>query len=291
MSHQSITAAAVPLAAALEPQAELVFTRAPDGHTYISHQRVGYPFHITRPFYLDTVPEGFLTLYLQSVSGGIYRGEQLALSLEAEAGALAQVTTQSATIVHRMKSDGAARQDMTIRAGEGALLEYLPDPLILFPGAQFESKLRVVAEPSATVILCDAFTQHDSEEEGGRFARLAAETRIERPDGTLLAFDRFDIDGKIGEAHLDGPAGAYPAHGTLMVVHDACPAEDMAAVLRAALAECSDVYAGASTLPQDSGAWVRILAVDGLALRAALKATWIAARLKVCGAVPAKRPK
>jgi len=28
-----------------------------------------------------------------------------------------------------------------------------------------------------------------------------------------------------------------------------------------------------------------------LALRAALKATWIAARLKVCGAVPAKRPK
>ena len=69
--------------AAAGRQAELVFTRAPDGRTYISHQRVGYPFHITRPFYLDPVPAGLLTLYLQSVSGGIYRGERLALSLEA----------------------------------------------------------------------------------------------------------------------------------------------------------------------------------------------------------------
>ncbi len=274
-----------------QPQAELVFTRAPDGHTYISHQRVGYPFHITRPFYLDAVPEGMLTLYLQSVSGGIYRGEELALVLEAEAGALAQVTTQSATIVHRMKTDGAARQEMTIRAGEGALLEYLPDPLILFPGAQFETVLRVVAEPSATVILCDAFTQHDSNEAGGRFARLMSNTRIERPDGTLLAFDRFDIDGELTEAHLDGAAGAYPAHGTLMVVHSGCPAENMAAVLREALGECGGIYAGASTLPQESGAWVRILAEDGLALRAALKASWAAARLQMCGAEPAKRPK
>jgi len=274
-----------------QPQAELVFTRAPDGHTYISHQRVGYPFHITRPFYLDQVPEGMLTLYLQSVSGGIYRGEELALSLEAETGALAQVTTQSATIVHRMKTDGAARQDMTIRAGAGALLEYLPDPLILFPGAQFETTLRVVAEASATVILCDAFTQHDSDEAGGHFARLMADTRIERPDGTLLAFDRFDIDGELGEAHLDGTAEAYPAHGTLMVVHTGCPSEDMAAVLRAALDSCEGVYAGASTLPQDSGAWVRILAKDGLALRNAIKASWAAARLAVTGAPPAKRPK
>ena len=274
-----------------QPQAELVFTRAPDGRTYISHQRVGYPFHITRPFYLDAVPEGMLTLYLQSVSGGIYRGEALALSLEAEAGALAQVTTQSATIVHRMKSGGTARQDMTIRADAGALLEYLPDPLILFPGAQFESTLRVVVEPSATVILCDAFTQHDSDAAGGRFARLAADTRIERPDGTLLACDRYDIDGEVGEAHLDGAAGTYPAHGTLMVVHTGCPAADMASVLRNALGECNGIYAGASTLPQESGAWVRILAEDGLALRAAIKASWAAARLKVSGAEPAKRPK
>ncbi len=277
--------------AAAGRQAELVFTRAPGGRTYISHQRVGYPFHITRPFYLDPDPAGLLTLYLQSVSGGIYRGEHLALGLEAEAGAEAQVTTQSATIVHRMQGGGEARQDMTIRAGAGAVLEYLPDPLILFPGARFQTTLRAVAEPTATVILSDAFTQHDSEAAGGCFQRLASDTRIERPDGSLLAFDRFDIGGELGEAHLDGAAGAYPAHGTLMTVHDGCPAEELADALRQALDACSGIYAGASTMPEGCGAWARILAEDGHSLRAALKAAWAAARLKVSGAEPARRPK
>jgi urease accessory protein len=280
-----------PAWASAGPQAELLFTRAPDGRTYISHQRVGYPFHITRPFYLDSVPAGMLTLYLQSVSGGVYRGERLALSLEAEAHAEAQVTTQSATIVHRMKDGGEAYQEMTIRAGAGALLEYLPDPLILFPGARFHTALRVVAEPSATVVVCDAFTQHDSDSAGGRFERLASETRIERPDGSLLALDRFDIGGALDEAHFAGAGSVYPAHGTVMVVHTGCPAEELAGALNEALSECGGIYAGASTMPHECGAWARILAADGHALRAALKAVWTAARRKISGAEPARRPK
>jgi urease accessory protein len=187
--------------------------------------------------------------------------------------------------------DRVGDSDAIIRVAEGALLEYLPDPLILFPGARFASTLRVVAEPGATVIFCDAFTQHDSEAVGGRFARLTSDTRIGRPDGTLLAFDRFDIGGELGEAHFDGEGGSYPAHGTLMAVHNGCPVEELAAVLREALGECSGIYAGASTLPHDSGAWARILAEDGLALRAALKAAWIAARVMITGAEPAPRPK
>ena len=276
----------------LGPQAELVFSSAPDGRTFISRQRVGYPFHITRPFYLDRDPADLLTLYLQSVSGGIYRGERLEMSLEGESGALAQVTTQSATIVHRMKDGADARQDMKIRAAEGALLEYLPDPLILFPGAKFETTLTVTVAPGASVIIQDAFTQHDSEGAGGRFERLISDTRIARADGTLLAFDRFDVGGDFGKAHLDGAGGVlYPSHGTVMAVHDGCPAEDLAACLRDALNGCQGVYAGASTLPNDCGAWGRVLAEDGHALRTALKASWQVLRTKITGAVPAVRPK
>ena len=275
----------------LGPQAELVFSLAPDGRTFISHQRVGYPFHITRPFYLDRDPAELLTLYLQSVSGGIYRGERLEISLEVESSALAQVTTQSATIVHRMKDGADARQDMRIRAAEGALLEYLPDPLILFPGAKFETTLRITAAPGASVIIQDAFTQHDSEGVGGHFDRLLSDTRIERPDGTLLAFDRFDVGGNFGEAHLDGAGGVlYTSHGTVMAVHDDCPAEELVVCLRETLDCCKGIYAGASTLPNDCGAWCRILAEDGHALRTALKASWLTLRTKITGAVPAARP-
>jgi len=276
----------------LGPQAELVFSSAPDGRTFISHQRVGYPFHITRPFYLDRYPSELLTLYLQSVSGGIYRGEKLEMSLEAEAGALAQVTTQSATIVHRMKDGADACQHMTMRAAEGAHLEYLPDPLILFPGAKFETKLGVIAAPGSSVIIQDAFTQHDSEGAGRRFERLVSDTRIERPDGTLLAFDRFDVGGDFSEAHLDDAGGvSYPSHGTIMAVYDRCPADELANCLREALNGCQGVYVGASTLPNDCGAWGRVLAEDGHALRVALNVGWRVLRTKITGGEPAVRPK
>ena len=149
----------------------------------------------------------------------------------------------------------------------------------------------IVAEPSATVIVCDAFTQHDSDSAGGRFERLVSETRIERPDGSLLALDRFDIGGALNEAHFAGAGSAYPAHGTVMVVHNGCPAEELAGALREAFSECGGIYAGASTMPHECGAWARILAADGHALRAALKAAWTAARRKISGAEPARRPK
>ena len=102
MQQTEILTANEPPLEATGPQVDLVFARAPDGRSYISHQRVGYPFHITRPFYLDPEPAGLLTLYLQSVSGGIYRGERLALSLKAKAGELvAPVEDEMQKIVAR----------------------------------------------------------------------------------------------------------------------------------------------------------------------------------------------
>jgi urease accessory protein len=276
---------------ASKPHAELVFSPAPDGRTFISHQRVGYPFHITRPFYLDKKPEGFLTLYMQSVSGGIYRGEKLFLNMKAESGSFAQVTTQSATIVHRMKEDGVARQDVVLRVADDAFFEYLPDPLILFPGASFENKMRVIADPGATVIICDAFSQHDSREEGGCFRRLVSDTRIEDPSGKLLALDRFDIDGNVELAHLSSSENCYPDHGILMVLHKGCPIDELVAEIRSSLINCQGIYSGVSIMPFNSGVWVRILAQDGHSLRTALNAAWVRARYKISGTNPSKRPK
>ena len=68
------------------PRRRSAFAPRPDGQSYISRQRVGYPFHITRPFYFDEAPAGALTLYLQSVSGGIYQGEDLRMICSADAG-------------------------------------------------------------------------------------------------------------------------------------------------------------------------------------------------------------
>ena len=53
------------------------------------------------PFYLDRECPEIATLYLQSASGGLYRGDDVALSIVAGPHAAAHVTTQASTLVHR----------------------------------------------------------------------------------------------------------------------------------------------------------------------------------------------
>ena len=183
-----------PIPSGRQGRASLRFSRRGDSKTFISDQYVAYPFHLTRPFYFDGDPGGMLSLYLQSASGGIYRGDDLLLELEADAGTAVHVTTQAATIVHDTR-ETKARHDVRIRVGEGAFCEYLPDPIILFPGAELESRVSVVLEPGAVFLMADAFTLHDSKGEGRPFRSLDSYVRIEELGGTLLAIDRYRIEG------------------------------------------------------------------------------------------------
>ena len=275
------------------PQAALRFARAPDGRSYIARQRVGYPFHITRPFYLDEVPAGALTLYLQSVSGGIYQGEDLRMTCAAGAGSAAHVTTQAATIVHRM-SAAPARQTVALDAAAGAVLEYLPDPLIMFPGARLTSVLEIAAAADATVIASESFAHHDPGGEDRRFDRFRAEMRIRDEGGRLLALERYAVAGD-RLAPGGSQAARWPAQGSLVVVHRGDhrgPERDgILAALRAALAPTEAFYGGASALPNACGVGVRLLARDGAALRSGLEAAWCAIRRALYGAPPARRRK
>ncbi len=272
-----------------EPQAALRFARAPDGRSYIARQRVGYPFHITRPFYLDEAPAGALTLYLQSVSGGIYQGEELSMTCAAGPGSAAHVTTQAATIVHRMPA-APARQTVTLEAAEGALLEYLPDPLIMFPGARLTSVLEIEAAPEATVIASESFAHHDPGGEDRRFESFAAELRIRDDGGRLLALERYEVAGE-SLAPGRSQAARWPAQGSFVVAHRGEGCEAVLAGLRAALAPTEALYAGVSMLPNDAGIGARLLARDGARLRAGLEAAWHAVRLALVGAPPLRRRK
>ena len=273
----------------VEPQAALRFARAPDGQSYIARQRVGYPFHITRPFYLDDVPAGALTLYLQSVSGGIYQGEDLRMTCVAGPGSAAHVTTQAATIVHRMPA-APARQTVALDAAGDAVLEYLPDPLIMFPGARLTSVLEITTAADATVIACESFAHHDPGGEDRRFDRFEAEMRIRDEDGRLLALERSAVAGERLAAG-EGQLARWPAQGSLVVVHRGPEREGILTALRSALTPTEAFYGGASVLPNACGVGARLLARDGATLRAGLEAAWRAVRVALYGAPPARRRK
>ena len=270
-------------------QFELSFERSPTGATVLRRQHVAYPYHVGRVLYVPGDPAGFATVYVQSCSGGLFQGERLRLAVTAEAGTQVHLTTAASTIVHAMPA-GAAVQKLAIVAREGALVEYLPDPLILFPTARLHTTLTIRAAASATVIAGESFLLHDPDGGAETFEGLSSETRIEDSEGQLLALDRFSVDGRSIVAGQAGVNGAFGLQGTLMLVHRADPAGALEA-LRAALPELPDVFAGASLLPGDGGAWVRVLARDAIALRAVMREAWIAARRLATGSAPGLRRK
>ena len=234
-------------------------------------------------------PPGMPTVYLQSCSGGIFEGDNLRLRITAREGAAAHVASAASTVVHSMVLQ-AASQQVELHAQAGSFLEYLPDPVILFPRAKLTSGVRVSVHPGATVILGESVLLHDPKGGDDRFDWLQSETVIEDPAGKLLARDRFRIEGVQLARGLAGITGSWKAQGSLFVVTSAKPPAELVAAMRATLASAG-VYAGATILPNQSGAWSRILASDAAALKTALFSVWTAVRQTLTGAAPMPRRK
>jgi urease accessory protein len=270
---------------------EVTFRRDPDGGTYIGHQRQTYPFHICRPFAVAEDPAGMATLYIQSVAGGVFGDSRLQEAFAVEEGAAAHVTTQASTIVHSM-AEGVATQSVHLRAGAGALLEYMPDPLILFPNSRLQSCLRIECRETATVIAGDSFLFHDPGEQGAIFDWLDATVEVTDPGGMVVARDRTRLTGAMAAANLPGVTGPYHVQGSLYVVSRAAPTAGLVDALRAVtVADVERAYVGASELPAGCGAWLRVLADDAVTARGILMEAWARVRQLLTGRRPLPRHK
>jgi urease accessory protein len=271
------------------PQLALRFERDASGRTFLARKFATYPVFCAAPFHLDRSPPGMLTAIVQSCSGGLYEGDRLAWTIDAQPGAQAHVAPQGATVAHAMPHGGEARHAVQIDAAAGSLVEYLPDPLILLPSARVRSRLEVVAEPGATVLVGDAFLTHDPGGRGRPFQRLASETLLRRPGAAPFALDRFDVTGAgVAQAWRDLVPHPCEAQGSLWVCAPGS-SDELAATLHRALAQVPGLHAGAAALAGGSGAVARLLARDALALAHGFRAAWRALRGALVGAWPASR--
>ena len=276
--------------AAASGRVEVGFGRAPDGRTFVKRQFASYPFHVCRPHYFAGDPADMVTLYLQSLSGGIYEHERLSLSVAAEPGTQAHVTSQASTIVHSMDT-GYAELTATIEARDAALVEYLPDPLILFPGSRLSTAVKVRRHEAATVIFADAFLAHDPEGAKRTFDSLDSRLDVEDWEGRLLARDRFVLTGEMHRSRRSAERRDYGALASVVVLTESARLEPLLDTLRSALDGLPETYAGASALPNDCGLRARILSADGASLRVAMHAAWAAAREAITGVRPQRRRK
>lgn len=267
-------------------EASLYFSRG-GGRTVLARQRLPYPFHATRTFYLDRDRPDIATLYLQSASGGLYRGDTVALSIVVDPHAAAHVTTQASTIVHRTHQNGVT-QSTRVSVGEQAFAAVTPEPLVLFPGAEIYCATDVTIAATGCAILIDGLTHHDPEGIGRPFDRYSNAVVVRDDAGTVLLSDRGSVAGAsmLGAA---SPLGPFRAVGTLLVLgagSERCDAD----MLEGRLAAVGCI-AGISRLPNGAGIGGRILAANGGALTRGLETAFAVAFEALIGRPPARRRK
>jgi urease accessory protein len=90
-------------------------------------------------------------VHLLNVSGGVLAGDRL--SLDVDVAAHLQLTTTGATRLYRHRAGAQdSEQHLNFAIGEGATLEYLPDPLIPFAGSRHIQRTSISLASGATLI-------------------------------------------------------------------------------------------------------------------------------------------
>jgi urease accessory protein len=262
-----------------------------NGTTCVEHHYQRAPLHTYRPIHLDANLPEMAFVFVQQFGDGFVDGDRCRIDIDCGPDAAVHVTTQAATNLYRAERNFAT-QLVDLRAGRGAVLEYLPDPVVPFRGSRFFQRTRVTADLDSTVILAELLVP-------GRVARgeihaydiYRAETEARRPDGTLLFADTLRLRPSEGE----GPRslsllGGSDVVATLYVVTRRASAPRLVQLLRQAVSD-SDVLAGVSELPNGCGASARLLGPTSKSVRAALANAWNAARLALLGAPAPDRRK
>jgi urease accessory protein len=128
-----------------------------DGRTILADLESRAPYLAQRALHCDDALPDMAWLFMITTAGCVLQGDRLALDVSLGVGARAHITTQSATKIHSMDANYAL-QIQSFTLGEGAYLEYLPEPLIPHRQARFASDTLITIDPAASM-LCSEIVQ------------------------------------------------------------------------------------------------------------------------------------
>ena len=173
------------------------------------------PLVVQKPLY----PEGDAVCHCIVVHppGGIAGGDSLQLDVDVEPHGFAQLTTPGATKWYRA-GGRAASSRMTVRAGDGAVVEWMPQGTIVYHGARAAATLAVDLRGDAIYIgwdvVCLGRTASAERFDAGEWRQ-----RVDiRRDDALIWSERAVLAGTSAQMNsLSGLNGA-PVFGTFMAM-------------------------------------------------------------------------
>ncbi|QCK87286.1 urease accessory protein UreD [Phreatobacter aquaticus] len=208
---------------------------------------------------------GPLEVVIINTAGGLTGGDRFDLSIDAGPQTRAVVTTQAAEKVYRSSGD-KGRFHTTIKVGEGASLDWLPQEAILFDGSALDRRLDVTMATDSTFLAVEAVV----------FGRLARGETVDRAflfdrwrirrGGRLVYAEGLAVEGDLAD-QIARKAAAGAGLAIASVVLASPDAETKLEALRAVLdaAAADDVESGASAF--DGLLTLRLVSADPFSLR------------------------
>lgn len=263
-------------------RAELELKRS-GNNSFICHQLMPHPFHITVPFQYETDPSDLITIYMQSSAGGLYDKDIHEFTVTLHEGSKLHLTSQASTIVHRTKEMAGANSCVNLNLTNGTILEYLPDPMILMAGCKFSSQSKINLNGDCKAIIAESFLAHDPCASGEMFESFFSETKIFLNNEQIID-DKFYINGNDFFSRIKGftCTASFYIYGYKITLIEK---------LKAVIEEIPGSYAGFSYFENSNLIIVKILARESSSLLRITESTWAIAREDMTGFVPSKRRK
>ncbi|EJN58126.1 urease accessory protein UreD [Halogranum rubrum] len=268
---------------------EATFAADSTGQTRLVRDYAKVPFHVTGDLSHDQELKKLASLFVQSPTGGIAQGDRHRMDIEVKEGAQAHVTTQSATQVLGMERN-YGRSDVSLTVDDGGYLEFLPEPVILFPNSRLLQRVQMDLGDDATVVFGETvvpgrLARGEAFEYDRYYSRVVGRERSEvgeskesgenEEHGRRLFEDVVHLSGE-DDMRRPGLFGENRVLGSLYVVGTGFEDGESAELsdrIHERVAD-TDATASASTLPREKGVVVRALGSRTDAVTSALFAAW-----------------
>ena len=236
-------------------------------------------------------------VHLNNVSGGVLAGDRLALDVEVQAGAAAQITTTGATRLYRHRAGAAdSEQHARFSVGDAALLEYLPDQVIPYAGSRHLQRTEIRLGRGSTLFWWEVLAPGRLAA-GERFAfeRLRVQTEVYAGVRPVLR-ENYLLEPRQKNLSATARMFEYSHTASLCAVQEGRPPafwrslEDRLNEIARERTLLGQTVWGASMLASD-GVVVRGLSRSGCFVHETLIEFWRAARLAITGkdAVPPRK--
>lgn len=226
--------------------------------TVLTDQYSKVPLYTQRVLHYDVANPDMAYLFIMSPSGGLLQGDRHRMDITLKNGAIANLTTQSATRIYKMDSNYAT-QIININVDADCYLEFIPDQIIPYKNSRYYQKVNITADDSATVVYSEVVTP-------GRVAMgelfdydICYLKTVGKDHNNKIKFiDTSLLNPKEQTFSHLGILDKYTTFGTVYILTKKDHLHEIQEKINN-IFENSEVSGGCSILPDNSGLVVRIL--------------------------------